>query len=87
MHGAADETVPVGQADLLADALRAAGVAVTYLRVAGGRHHFRQAIAPAEEQDAGYWPRVIHDLLPADLEAQVVRFLEGHLAHAPRVVP
>lgn len=48
-HGEMDRTVPVGQSDLLVEALKANGVAYTYFRVPNADHVFR-GISPADRK-------------------------------------
>ncbi len=68
MHGENDPTVPINQSELLYDALKKAGVAVTFIRVKNAGHGF-----------GGRGPGVPIDPNPAEIQRQVLAFFDKHL--------
>ncbi len=63
VHGEDDETVPIGQSELLYEALKKAGVEATFLRVAKAGHGFRPGSEPS----------------PREINERVLTFFQRHL--------
>jgi acetyl esterase/lipase len=59
LHGDADTTVPIAQAELMAAALGKAKVEVRLIRVAGGRHGWRFQLPESDSRPAEYWVQAL----------------------------
>ncbi len=68
MHGEEDRTVPINQSELLFDALKQAGVAVTFIRVKNAGHGFGRGVAGAPMQPSR-----------EELQQQIIAFFDKHL--------
>jgi len=68
VHGEEDPVVPIGQSELLYEALKKAGVEAAFVRVKGGRHGFRGDTDPSPER----------------ISEMVVEFFDRHLNRADK---
>jgi len=68
VHGEADRTVPINQSEFLYEALKKAGVDVTFVRVKRGGHGFRGETDPSPER----------------IEQLVIEFFDKHLRRKGR---
>ncbi|WP_308410447.1 alpha/beta hydrolase [Fischerella muscicola] len=73
IHGECDELVPIGQAELLYQALKAVGGNVTFVRVREGNHGFCLANQPYPNEQ----------VFQMEIEQLVLAFFQKHLQNLP----